>query len=106
MRGAKRIVFALGALGEPRQAAAPAQGPDPVAPPGENLVRIGLVANVPNQPVVRRIENIMKGNRKLDNAKPRAEMAARHRDRIDRLGAQFVRDLGEIGLLQAPQIQR
>ena len=33
-----------------------------------------MVANVPNQPVVRRIENIMQGNRKLDHAKARAEM--------------------------------
>ena len=104
MRGAKRIVFTLGAFGEPRQAAAPPQGPDTVAPAGENLMRIGLVANVPNQTVARCIENIMKGYRKLDHAKPGTEMAARHRDRIDRLDTQFGCDLGEIGLLQPPQI--
>ena len=70
MRRAKRIVFALGALGEAGQAAASAQGPDSVAPSGQDLVRIGLVADVPDQPVARRIEDIMQGNRQLDDAKP------------------------------------
>ena len=104
MRRAKRIEFTLGAFGEAGQAATPAQSPDPVAPSGQYLMRIGLMANVPNQPVVRRIENIMQGNRELDHAQSRAEMAARHRDRVDRLAAQFVRDLGEIAFIQAPQI--
>ncbi len=53
MRGAERIVFALGALGETGQSAAHAQGADAVAAIGEDLVRIGLVADVPDQPVVR-----------------------------------------------------
>ena len=67
-------------------------------------MRIGLVADIPNQPVVRRIENIMQGNRELDHAESRPEMAARHRDRVDRLATQFVGHLGEIAFIQAPQI--
>ena len=47
-------------LGEAGQAAAPAQGPDPVAPSGEYLVRIGLVTDIPDQPIVRRVEHIMQ----------------------------------------------
>jgi hypothetical protein len=39
------------ALGEAGEAAALAQGADAVAPAGEDLVRIGLVADVPDQPV-------------------------------------------------------
>jgi hypothetical protein len=50
--GAERVVFALRALGEAGQAAALAQRADAVAPSGQNLVRIGLVADVPDQPVV------------------------------------------------------
>ena len=58
MRRAERVVFALGALGEAGQAAALAQGADAVAPAGQDLVRIGLVADVPDQPVVRRVEEL------------------------------------------------
>ena len=52
MRGAERIVLALGALGEPGQAAALAERADTIAPAGDDLVRIGLVSDVPDQPVV------------------------------------------------------
>ena len=52
MRGAERVVFALGALGEAGQAAAHAQRADAVAAAGENLVRIGLMADVPDDAVV------------------------------------------------------
>jgi hypothetical protein len=49
MGGAERVVFALGALGEAGEAAALAQRADAVAAAGEDLVRIGLVADVPDQ---------------------------------------------------------
>ena len=78
MRRPERVVFALSPLGEPRQAAAPAQGSDAVAAPGEDLVRIGLVADVPDQPVARRVEDVMDGGGELDDAEPGAKMAARN----------------------------
>ena len=53
MGGAERIVIALGALGEAGQAAAGAQGADAVAAAGQDLVRIGLMADVPDQAVAR-----------------------------------------------------
>ena len=67
---AERVVFALGALGEARQAAALAERADAVAPPGQDLVRIGLVADVPDQAVARRVEHIVQGDRELDDAEP------------------------------------
>ena len=48
MRGAERVVLALAAPGEARQAAALAEGADAVAPAGQDLVRIGLVADIPD----------------------------------------------------------
>ena len=51
MRRAEGVVLALAAPGEAGQPAALAQGADAVAPAGEDLVRIGLVADVPDQPV-------------------------------------------------------
>ncbi len=89
MRRAEGVVLALAALGEAGEAAALAQGPDAVAPPGQHLVRIGLVADVPDQPVARRVEDVVQGDGELDDAQARAEVAAGHRDRVYGLVAQF-----------------
>ena len=90
MRGPERIVIALRALGETRQAAAGAQRANPVAPAGEDLVWVGLVADVPDQAIAGRIENIVQGGRQLDHAEAGAEMSSRHRDGIDGLLPKFV----------------
>ena len=68
MRGAERVVFALGALGEAGQPAALSQRPNAVAPAGQNLVRIGLMPHVPDQPVGRRVEHVMQRHRQFHNA--------------------------------------
>ncbi len=104
MGGAERVVFALGALGEARQAAALAQRADAVAPPGQNLVRIGLMPDVPDQPVARRVEDIVQRHGEFDDAEARAEMPAGHRDGADRLGAQFVGEPPEVPDRQLAQI--
>ena len=83
MRGAERIVVALGALGEAGQAAAGAQRADAVAAAGQDLVRIGLMADVPDQAVARRIEDVMDRGGEFDDAEAGAEMAAGHRNRVD-----------------------
>ena len=59
MRRAEGIVLALAALGEARQPASAAQSANPLAPSGEDLVRIGLMANVPDQLVLGRVEHIV-----------------------------------------------
>ena len=104
MRRAERVVFALAALGEAAQAAALAQRADAVAPPGQDLVRIALVADVPDQPVARRVEDIMDRGGQLDHAEPRAEMPAGGADRGDRLGAQLVGELAQLLGLQLAQV--
>ena len=104
MRGAERVVFALGALGEAGEAAAGAKRADAVAPPGEDLVRIGLVADVPDQTVARRVEHVVQRHRELDDAEPGAEVAAGHRYRVDRLLPQLVRHLPQLGLFEAAQV--
>ena len=106
MRGAEAVVFALGALGEARQPAALTQRPDAVAPAGQDLVRVGLMADVPDQPVVRRVEHVVQRNGQLDDAEAGAEMAAGDRDRADRLGAQFVGNLPQVVFVDAAQIGR
>ena len=106
MRGAERIVFALGALGEAGEAAAHAQRADAVAPPGQNLVRIGLMADVPDDAVARRVEQVVQRDGQLDHAEAGAEMAAGDRHGIDRLLAQFVGELAQLALVEAAEIGR
>ncbi len=96
MRGAERVIFAFGALGEAGQAAALPQRADAVAPAGENLVRVGLVADVPDQPVSRRVKDIVERDCQLDDAKPRTEMAAGPGDGVDHLVAQLIGELPEL----------
>ena len=78
MRGAERVVFALRPLGEAGKAAALPQCADALASPGQDLVRIGLVSDVPDQPISRCIEHIMQRNGQFDHPEPCAQMAACH----------------------------
>ena len=106
MRRAERVVFALRAAGEAGQAAALAQRADAVAPPGQDLVRIGLMPDVPDQPVVRRVEDRMDGDRQLHHAQRGAEMTAGDRHRVDRLRPQFVRQLPQLLRREVAQVGR
>ena len=106
MRRAERVVGALRPPGEARQPAAGPQRADPVAPPGQDLVRIALVADVPDQLVLRRVEDRVDRHRQLDDAEAGAEMPAGHADRRDRLGAQLVGHLPELGDRQPLQVRR
>ncbi len=91
--GAEWVVLAFGALREAGETAGLPQRADAIPASGENFVRIGLVAHVPDEPVVRRVEKIVDGNRQLDDPQARAEMTARHRNSVDHLVAQLVGDL-------------
>ena len=106
MRGAERIVFALGALGEAGQSAALPQGADAVAPPGQNLVRIGLMPDVPDQPVGRRVEHVMQRHRQFHHAKTGPQMPAGRGHRVDRLRTQLVRELAKLLRRQVLQVAR
>ena len=106
MRGAERIVFALGALGETGQATARPQGTDAVAAIGEDLVRIGLVADVPNQAIIGGVEDIVQRYRQLDHAKAGAEMATGYGDGVDGLLAQLVRHLAKLARFELSEVVR
>src|SRR6187549_2337062 len=103
MGGAERIEFAFCPL---REAAEPSGLPDrpyAVAAAGDDLVRIALVANVPDQFVVRRIEHIMDGDGQLDNAKARSKMSAGLGYRRDHLAAQLIGQLRQLRLFQGTE---
>ena len=105
MRRTERIVFAFRSLGETGKSTFHAQRANAVAASRQDLVRIRLVADVPDQPVVRRVEDIVQRHRQLDHAKTGAKMPAGARNRVDQLDAQFLGELRQIALGQRTQIR-
>ena len=104
MTGAKGIVRALFAIGEPRKAAGLAQGTNTITAPSQNLVRIGLVADVPNEAVVGRVKHPVERYRQLDDAKARAQVTARDRNGVDHFVAKLRRQLRQLILRQLAQL--
>ena len=104
MRRAEGIVFALAPLGEAAKAAALAQSADAIPPSGQDLVRIALVADIPDEFVLGRIEHVMNRHGQFDHAEARAEMPAAGADRIDHLAAQFVGQLAKLVLLELAKV--
>ena len=63
MGGTEGIVNALRPFGESRKTVPLAKGVHALPPAGQNLVRVALVTDIPDQTIIRRIERIMQGNR-------------------------------------------
>ena len=106
MRGAERIELALVAFRKTGDALPHAQPIHRLAPPGQHLVPVGLMADVPYQAVVRGVEYVMQRNRQLDSAEVRRQMAAGLADRIDQKFAQFLRQPRQIAPVELAQIGR
>ena len=106
MRCAERVVDAFRPLGEARKPAPFAQGANAVAASGQNFVRIGLMPDIPDNPVFRRVENMVQGHGQLHYPKPRAQMPAGFRHSRNGFVAQFVGKLAQIFARQFTQIRR
>src|SRR6185312_810273 len=101
MCGAETVVFALGALGEPGEATTGAQGPNSVTASGQDFVRIGLMADVPDELVGRRVEDVVQRDGQLDDAETRTKVSAGGGDHVDGLGAQLIGNLPEVARIDA-----
>ena len=102
----ERIEFAFAAFGEAGQAVHLAQGSNSIASAGKNLMRVTLMANIPDQPVIGGIEHRMNGHGEFDDAQSGAQMPAGDRHGIDCFRTQFIGKLLEVGIRQAPRIRR
>lgn len=96
MTDAKGIVRAFVAGREGRQTILFADGGHAITTPGQDLVRIGLMADVPNQFVVRRVEDVMKGDGQVDRAESRREMPAGLAYAVQQEFPQLFRQLGQL----------
>jgi len=90
MRGAEGVVRTLAAAREARDAILLAQHGHLVAPAGEYLVRISLVADVPHDAIFRRVEHVVQRNGQLDRAEIGRQVAAGLRHGIEHVLAQLV----------------
>ena len=106
MADAEGIVGALAALGEAGNAAMHAQAIHAFTASGQHLVRVALVADVPDQAVLRRIEDSVQGDGQLDGAEVGRQMAAGLRHGVDQEGAQFGRQLRQLLAFKPAQIGR
>src|SRR6476620_5547275 len=106
MGGAERVVFAFRPFRKSGQAAALTERANAVAATGEDLVRIALVAYVPDQTVIRGVEYVVQRNRQLDDTEPCSEMATGLCDRVDGFRTQFVGKLFKLIGRQVFEIAR
>ena len=75
-------------------AAAPAA--DAVPAPREDFVRVGLVAHVKNDLVLRSVKHVVQRHRQLNDTQRGPEMSSRARHRVDSLRAQLLTELPEL----------
>src|ERR1039457_3461551 len=91
------VVLALASCGKRGKAAVLLDGVQLRAPPGQYLVRICLMTDIPDDAVVGRIENVVQDNRELHGAKPRCEVSAPGADGADEKVPQLLGDPHELG---------
>ena len=106
MAGAHDVVLGLEDRAERRQAAVLADRVELVAPPGQHLVRVGLVADVPEDLVARGLEQAVERDRQLAGAEVGAEVAADLADRVDDQLADLLGELLELGVVEALEVLR
>ena len=93
MSAVEDIVLALRPAREASDTIQLAQGVEALGATGQQLVRVGLVAGVPHDPVAWRVHHPMQRQRQLHRTERAGQVAARLADRPDHLGAQLIREL-------------
>ena len=73
---------------------------------GENLVPVGLVANIPYQTIFRRVEHIVQRDGDLDRAEVRRKVTSSRGHRVNDVFAQFFGKCRKIASIQSAQICR
>ena len=69
-------------------------------------MRVGLMADVPHEPVLRRVEHVVQRHRELDDAESRREVPARARHGVDQAESQLVGQRGQVVHIEPPQVGR
>ena len=106
MAGAKSVVIAFFPARKTGNAAALTQGFHGFAPSGQNLVRVGLVAYIPDNLVCRSVVHVMQGNREFNRTKIGGQVSAGFCNRGENKSAQLIRKLLELSVIQRLEVGR
>ena len=90
MADTEGVIVTFGTVREGMQAAFLADGWQALAAPGQDLMRVGLMADIPNQFLRRRVVDIVQGNGQLNDAQTGAKMAAGLTDAVKQKGTQLI----------------
>jgi hypothetical protein len=104
--GAHDVVLGLLDRAERGEALVLADRRQLLAAAGEDLVRVGLVADVPEDLVARAFEHAVEGDGELAGAEVGAEVAADLADRVDDVLAHLLRDLLQLGVIETVEVGR
>ena len=77
-----------------------------IAAAGQDLVRVGLMTNVPEDLVARGVQQRVQGNRDLTGAEIGAEMASDLPDGVDDVLADLLRHLRQLLVGEAVEVLR
>ncbi len=64
------------------------------------------MADIPNQPIFRRVEHVVQRHRQLDDTETRAEVTTRLGNGVNEFVTQLVCNLTQASPVQRPQIRR
>ncbi len=106
MRRAEGVVGALFTTRKAADAAELTQAGHRLAAPGQDLVRVALMADIPDQAVFRRVEHVMQRDRQLHGAQVGRQMAAGLRHRFKNISAQLVSERRQLLARQTAQVPR
>jgi hypothetical protein len=106
MPGPEGIMGALLAAAEPARSPFLPEAGEALAPAGQDLVRIALVPDIPDDLVVRRLEDAVEGYRQLNDAQARGEVPPGTRDGLDDERANLGAELIQLRFVQAAQVLR
>jgi hypothetical protein len=90
------VIGGLEAIGETAEAILLSQRVQLVTTPGQDLVRVALVAHVEDEAIVFEVEDVVERDAQLDGAHARAEVASRHGHDVHDVVAHLVRHLREL----------
>ena len=106
MAGIEDVVLRFFAFAESGNAVVLADRVKSLAAAGDEFVRIALVAGVEHELIARRVEDVVQRECQLNDAEVAAEVAADLRDHFDDPLADLLRQLGQLGAIELPDIGR
>ena len=106
MAGIEDVVRRLLPAKEPRKSAVLFHRRKAITTPGDYLVRVRLMADVPDQSIAWRIEGVVECKRELDGSETGCRVATDLRERLDHVLPDLLGDLGQLGRGQFSKIRR